>query len=225
MTTSCVLWSSWSTIWLIDKIIFKHIHVRALARISVPAADHSLMIRYSGIAGEVDIWTHAWGIYEMKSVTFHVSLNWHPNTVWAPLTNDLAGNGPECKISIAQTSLSLEYYSSISRPMIVRDRVPSHPRGNPQYPPIENITTGLTEEHKRDPPSLPYNCGHHKAAGTCPRQHTTSQNSKSVSACSYPPVENPLEITQFHSPLKLLWFGWIALWFQLLTCIFRRQGL
>ena len=36
------------------------------------------------------------------------------------------------------------------------------PRGNPQVPLIEALTTGLMVDHKGDPPSLPYNFGHHK---------------------------------------------------------------
>ena len=42
-------------IWLRDQNIFNHIHMRALARISFPAADHTWTIRSCGFAGEMDI--------------------------------------------------------------------------------------------------------------------------------------------------------------------------
>ena len=49
-----------------------------------------------------------------------------------------------------KTILYLERYSSITRPMFFRDRVPPHPRGNPQDPPLEHLTTGLIEHQERD---------------------------------------------------------------------------
>ena len=43
----------------------KNVYMKALARISLPAADPTWMIRSCGFSGEVDLWTRAWGIYEM----------------------------------------------------------------------------------------------------------------------------------------------------------------
>lgn len=80
LTTSYVLWSTWSLIWLRDQHIFKHIHMRALPRISLPAEEPTCMIRSCGFAPEMDLWTHDWGIKEKKPGTIHDSVNWHLNT-------------------------------------------------------------------------------------------------------------------------------------------------
>lgn len=72
-----------------------------LARISLLAVDPTCMIRPCGFAGEVDFWTHAWEIYEMKFVT-HVSVDWHTNTGLSTLEKRLADNGPDCKYSVTK---------------------------------------------------------------------------------------------------------------------------
>lgn len=51
-----------SQIWFRVQKILNHVHMRALASISFAEADHSLMIRYSGFAGVLDIWNCDWGI-------------------------------------------------------------------------------------------------------------------------------------------------------------------
>ena len=142
----------------------------------------------------------------MKSVTLHISLNWHVNTGLITLENGLDDKGPESKNSLKQTSLYLEHSWSNSRPTIGRDRVPSHTRGKPQYYALEDLTTGLMEDQKREAPSLPYNFGHQKQAGTCPSSHTNSQHPKRGRTCAYKPVGNPPEVYKFHSRLKFLWF-------------------
>ena len=127
--------------------------------------------------------------------------------VWAPLTKAWLTMGLNASFQSPKTSRYLGHSSSFSRPLICRARGPSPERGKPQEPPFEALTTGLTEDQKRDPPSLPYNCGHHKQAGTGPSHHTTSQSPKRERACAYHHVENPPEIYWFHSHLKCLWFG------------------
>ena len=62
LTASCVLWSTWSQIWLRDQKIFNHVNMSAPASINFPGADHTRAIMSSGFSGEVDIWTCAWGI-------------------------------------------------------------------------------------------------------------------------------------------------------------------
>ena len=62
------------------------------------------------------------------------------------------------------------------------------------------------EDQNRDPPSLPYNLGHHKYTGTGPSQHTTSLHPRREWACAYQHVENPPEISWVHSHLKSLAF-------------------
>lgn len=71
---------------------------------------------------------------------------------------------------------------------------------------LKNLTTGLMEDHKGHPPSLPYNCRHPKQAGTDNSHHITNQHPKRERACAYQPVENPPEISQFHFHLKFLCF-------------------
>ena len=41
----------------------------------------------------------------MKSVTLHVSVNWHLNPDLSTLEQGLVGNGPECKYSVTQSTL------------------------------------------------------------------------------------------------------------------------
>jgi len=52
LTTSFVLPSMWSHTWLRNQLIFNHIHMKALARISLSEADHTWFV------WEVDICTH-----------------------------------------------------------------------------------------------------------------------------------------------------------------------
>ena len=80
---------------------------------------------------------------------------------------------------------------------------------DPSNRPPEDLTRGFPEDQKWDPPSLPYNCGHHKQAGTGPTHHTTSQHPKRRKACASPPVENPPEISQF--PISKSNFFWMAI--------------
>ena len=60
--TSCALCSIWLKFGLRNQNLFNHIHMRALSRISFPAADHTRKIRSCGFAGEVDTWSSACGI-------------------------------------------------------------------------------------------------------------------------------------------------------------------
>ena len=110
----------------------------------------------------------------MKSVTLHGSGNWHSNTDLSTLEQGLAENGQEHNIWSPKTNLYLGHSSSFPRPMIGRATVSAHPKGKPQDSPTEALNMGLTEDQKRDPPSLPENCGHHKQAGSGPSHHTNS---------------------------------------------------
>ena len=66
------------------------------------------------------------------------------------------------------------------------------------------------EDKKKDPTYLTVNWRHHKQAGTGPFHHNIRQHPKKGRACVYPPVENLPAISQFHSQLKFLCFGWLA---------------
>ena len=147
----------WSNISLRDEHIFIHIHMRALARNSLPAADPTCIIRSSGYTGEVDFWTEVCSIYEKKTSTLDVSVKWHPYNCLSTLEQGLVDNDHSAHFLLPQTSLSLGPYSSFSRQSIVRARVPSPPRVKPQVTPLEDLTTGLMEDHKRDTPYLPDN--------------------------------------------------------------------
>ena len=113
-----------------------------------------------------------------------------------------------------QSSLNLGHDSSILEHRFVSIESPLLQEGTLKTLQLKNLTTGLMEGHKRDPPSLPYNYGQPKQAGTGPSHHTTSQHPKRERACSYLPVENTPEISWFHSQLKFLCFGWLACGFS-----------
>ena len=81
--------------------------MRALERISFPAEDHNWTIMYSGFFEEVDIWTHACVIQEMKSGTLHVSLNWHLNTGLCTLEKALWTMGQSASI-LSTKSVSIQ---------------------------------------------------------------------------------------------------------------------
>lgn len=143
------------------------------SRIRCPAGDHTWTVSFSGFAGEVHILTYAWGIYDMNSVTLHVSLIWHLNT----LDQGLAGNWQECNFLSHKTSLYSEL-ALFPRPSITRDHVPSSQRGHPKDFSLKYLTTWLREDHKGDPNSLTYNCGYHKQSGTDPSHNTANQHPK-----------------------------------------------
>ena len=114
----------------------------------------------------------------------------------------------------------MEYSSSFSSLMSVRDRAHSLPGGNFQYPQIVGIITGLLEDQTIDPPFLPYDCRHNKHTGTGPRHHTPSKPSMTMRAYSYPPVEKAPEIDRIHLGLKAsVWRA--PLWLRLCKYVFR----
>jgi len=92
----------------------------------------------------------------------------------------------------------MEYTSSFSSLMSVRDRAHSLPGWDFQYPQIAGIITGLLEDQTIDPPFLPYDCGDNNHTGTRPKQYTASKPSMRGRACSYPPVEKAPEIDRLH---------------------------
>ena len=112
-------------------------------RISFPSAAATWTIRSCGIAGEVNLWSHAWGIYEAKAVTLHASGNWQPNTHLSTLEIGLAENVPELNIQSPKLG-SLWDTPHPLLPLIARARVPSPPRGKLQDHPHEAL---LKEVH------------------------------------------------------------------------------
>ena len=136
----------------------------------------------------------------MKSVTLHISVNWHPNTSLSILQQGLAGNGPEHKFSVTQSSLYLGHCSSFPILSIGRARVPSPEEGNLKTLHLKHSPQGSWRIRKET--LLPF-----------PSHHTTSQHPNRGRAFYYPPMENPPEISWFHSRLKLFCFG-------LLACVF-----
>ena len=62
------------------------------------------------------------------------------------------------------------------------------------------------EDQNWESPSLPYNFGHHKQAGTGPSHHTTSKHPTIRRDFAYQPVANPPELPHFHSRLIFLCF-------------------
>ena len=62
LTTSYELLSNMLKFGFRNQKVFNHIYMRALSRISFPAAGHTRKIRACVFAGEVDKWSSAWGI-------------------------------------------------------------------------------------------------------------------------------------------------------------------
>ena len=103
----CTKVYTWSNIWHRDQQIFNHVHMRALVKISLPAAGPNWMIRSCGFAGDVDLWTRAQGILEMKFLSLHVSGNWHLNTSLSTLEHGLADDGPRLQLCCHQKTVSI----------------------------------------------------------------------------------------------------------------------
>lgn len=103
-------------------------------------------------------------------------------------------------------------------PRLERPESPFHKRETLR-PSIEAFTTELMEDKKRDPPSLPDNCGHHKQAGSGTSHATTSQHpiiqGLCLSTCETPTKYIPASFSG--SSFVLM----VSVQFQLLTCIFR----
>ena len=76
--------------------------MRALAKISLSEADPTWMIMSCVFAGLVDSWIHTCGIWEKKSTSLEVSVNWHPNTGLCTLEQGLAENWPNQIYSVTQ---------------------------------------------------------------------------------------------------------------------------
>ena len=156
------------------------------------------------------------------SVTLHVSLNWHLNTSLSNLEQGLADNRMEGKSSVTQGQSIMGRNSSFSRPKICSDRVPSPPRGNTQDTQHEDFTSRLAEVQQRDPPSLSNNCCHHWEIITGPVDHITCQQPKQKGACTNQPSDIHTKISGFHYLFTISLILTDNMWFQLLTCTFRR---
>ena len=111
--------------------------------------------------------------------------------------------------SVTQTSLSLGPYSFFFRLSIVRARVWSPPRVEPQVTVVEDLTPGLMEDHKRDTPYLPDNWGHQKIAGSSPNNHSNCQCQKRQCLC-ISSCEISAEIISVSFLLQFLCFGCLA---------------
>ena len=116
-------------------------------------------------------------------MTLYVSVNWHPKNGLSILGQGLTDNGPQCMFSVSQNILSLGPYSSISRKSIVRARDAAPPRMKPQISPLEDLNTGLMEDHKGHTPYLPDNWHPHKSAGSGPSNHSINQFQKRQNLC------------------------------------------
>ena len=76
------------------------------------------------VAAEVDLSTLSKGNWEMKSLTLHVSVNWHLRRALSTLQQGLNANGQSARIRSPKTSLHLRQSSSFSRPSIGRPEAP-----------------------------------------------------------------------------------------------------
>ena len=155
------------------------------------------------------------------SVTLHVSWNLHQNTSLRNLDQGLAANGPDCKPSVTQTQSIMGKNASFSRPKTWRNIVPSPPGGNPQDPQHEDFTPGLTV-HQRDP--LPFLTNVDTTDTLLLDLVTTltvsTQNERGLVLIN--PLISNQNYTSSNLCLKFLCLWTPSMWFQLLTCTFRR---
>ena len=169
-------------------------------------------------------------------------------TLWAPLSMAWQTMGKRACFLSPKSSLALATYSSFSRQKIVRSTVWLPPRVKHQVTPLDDVTTGIMVEHKRETPYLSHNWGHHKCAGSGHNLHRKSQCPKRPSlwlstfeiftgtipasfsvqflcfgqlACdfSYWPVYS--ELWSCHFPLLLFTVGW----YWVLPLFWRQRGL
>ena len=89
--------------------------MRALARTSFLAADHTWTIRSSGLAGEVDTWTYACGIRKLSLWLLMSHWIGIQTTVWALLTQAWLTMGQSTSFPSPKTCLFLGHSSSFSR--------------------------------------------------------------------------------------------------------------
>ena len=141
-------------------------------------------------------------------------------TVWTVLSKAWLMMSQSAWFPSPKCSLSLGPYSSFSRQSIVRDRVPSPPRVKPQITPIEDLTTGIMENHKSNIIYIPTYWGHHKIAGSSPNHRSNSQCQKRLSLCI-----STCKISIGNIPasisVQFLCYGWLACDIKLLNCVFR----
>ena len=130
------------TYLLRDQHLFNHLHLRDLVRIHLSAARPKC-------AREVDLSTPSKGSWEMKSLTLHVSVNWHLRSGLRPFSRVSMTMGQRSSIRSPKTSLHLGQSSSCSTPSIGRPEAPLVQEGNLKTC-HGALTTGLTEEKKRD---------------------------------------------------------------------------
>ena len=130
--------------------------------------------------------------------------------------------GQSASIRSPKTSPYLGHSSAFCRPSIGRPESLSSKRETSR-PAFVALPTGLMEDKKRDIPSIPDNCGHHKQAGSGTGHTTTSQipnrQELHISTCE---ISNR-QIPASFSGNSFVWMA--SMWFQLLTCIFRRVEL
>jgi len=140
--------------------------------------------------------------------------------VWAPFSRVWMTMRQSSRIRSPQTSLHLGQSSSFSRPSIGRPEAPLVQERNLKSCPRGALTTGLTEDNKRDSLNSWQLCTPQTASsGT---SHPTSiqhpfRQDLFLSTCEIPTRHIP---ASFLGNL-LLWRA--SLWFHLLTCTFRSK--
>ena len=105
--------------------------------------------------GELDFKAHDGGIQEMRSVTLHVSVNWHPNTSLSTLEQGLADNGPENNFSVTQIQSLFATLLIFVFNLIWQSQNPLSSKREIQDHPLEALNTRLMKDQKKLPPFLP----------------------------------------------------------------------
>ena len=99
---------------------------------------------------------------------------------------------------------------------------PLSSRRETSSPAVVALTTRLVKDKKRDTPSFPDNCGHHKQSGSVYSHPTTSQHQIRLG------LHLPTSETS-NRPIPASFLGncfvcMAILLFQVLSCIFRKRG-
>ena len=118
--------------------------------------------------------------------------------VWAPFSRVWMTMRQSSRIRSPQTSLHLGQSSSFSRPSIGRPEAPLVQERNLKSCPRGALSTGLTEDNKRDSINSWQLCTPQTArSGT---SHPTSIQHPIRQVYTYQPVKYPPDISQLHSP-------------------------
>ena len=142
--------------------------------------------------------------------------------VWGPLTNDLADNSPECKMTVIQSQSLFGTFLIHRLTHEFWGQIPLSSQRDPSNTSTWRTYHRAPRDNRSDPPSLPYNCGHYKQAGAGPRNKRSAPREGGLVLIHLWEI-NMKYPASFSVQMPLIWMA--SIWFQLWTCIFQRVEL